>query len=325
MSGKKFSSRIGILPKLQVGGTNWMTYRNLMEQYLACKNTLQDPNTEETLALQWWKKDIAKYELDDDTYQDLVNEWLKKENTIMSAMNQSLPADIHQHFLEILLQVFEIWAMGEDDEDVLKIIWVTTGKQNEYLTASGTDLCCNTHQEYAKAVEERRKCEEACGMATKATCFAKIQPSTMSPSTLIVPKCENFRLCGHLKERCWVKGGGAEGQGSEATSPAQERTSQHYNSNIDSFLDLRDWAPYKIQMASGVEVATCCGSQNVYYLLTCKTPLVSIGHFWKKGLAFTNDEEGFGVLYDTKDPQRCAILRVAECSGSLHHSHPPRV
>ncbi|KZV84676.1 hypothetical protein EXIGLDRAFT_776259 [Exidia glandulosa HHB12029] len=102
MSGKMFSSKIGILPKLKVGGTNWMTYRNLMEQYLARKNTLQDPSTEETLALEWWKKDIAKYELDDDTYQDLVNEWLKKENTIMSAMNQSLPADIHQHLLEYL-------------------------------------------------------------------------------------------------------------------------------------------------------------------------------------------------------------------------------
>ncbi|KZV78591.1 hypothetical protein EXIGLDRAFT_709018 [Exidia glandulosa HHB12029] len=141
MSGKMFSSKIGILPKLQVGGTNWMTYRNLMEQYLARKNTLQD--------------DITKYELDNDTYQDLVNEWLKKENTIMSAMNQSLPADIHQHLLEILLQVFEIWATGENDEDVLKIIWVTIGKQNEYLTAGGTDLCCNTHPEYAKAVLHR--------------------------------------------------------------------------------------------------------------------------------------------------------------------------
>ncbi|KZV94325.1 hypothetical protein EXIGLDRAFT_708876 [Exidia glandulosa HHB12029] len=153
MSGKMFSSKIGILPKLQVGGTNWMTYRNLMEQYLARKNTLQDlkPNTEETLALEWWKKDIAKYKLDDDTYQDLVNEWLKKENTIMSAMNQSLPADIHQHLLTHS-NVFEIWAAGENDEDVLNIIWVTIGKHNEYLTAGGPDLCCNTHQEYAKAV-----------------------------------------------------------------------------------------------------------------------------------------------------------------------------
>ncbi|KZV93190.1 hypothetical protein EXIGLDRAFT_691942 [Exidia glandulosa HHB12029] len=115
------------------------------------------PILEKTLALEWWKKDIAKYKLDDDTYQDLVNEWLKKENTIMSAMNQSIPADIHQHsgWQLTAMFVFKIWATGEDDEDVLKIIWVTIGKQNEYLTAGGTDLCCNTHPEYAKAVLHR--------------------------------------------------------------------------------------------------------------------------------------------------------------------------
>ncbi|KZV84095.1 hypothetical protein EXIGLDRAFT_700830 [Exidia glandulosa HHB12029] len=232
MSGKMFSSKIGCAkaPVTPSAPTKPII------------NDLLKPNTEEMLALEWWKKDIAKYKIDDDTYQDLVNKWLKKENTIMYSI--------------------EIWATGEDDEDVLKIIWVTIGKQNKYLMAGGTDLCCNTHQE---AVVQRVK----------------------DPRPQVRPK--NLRRKGKAKASASsAKGITNQTTGAADTSDGSSNGDQEHYSN-------------SCTQGNNIRMFTL---KNVYYLLTCKTPLVSIGHFRKKGLAFTNDEEGFGVLYDTKDPQQ---------------------
>lgn len=51
---------------------------------------------------------------------------------------------------------------------------------------------------------------------------------------------------------------------------------------------------------------------NVYYLPSCPTPLISIGRLRRKGLVFTNQENGHAELYDARDPQRRPILRVKQ-------------
>ncbi|KAF7333659.1 Transcription factor [Mycena sanguinolenta] len=105
--------------------------------------------------------------------------------------------------------------------------------------------------------------------------------------------------------------------------------SQHYDGNLANFISIRPCKPYRIQTASGVEYATQIGTiefacrqgdvkktftlSNTYYLKSCTTGLISLTRLRKRGLIFSNAENGYGELTDSKTGR--TILRVAERDG----------
>ncbi|KAF7324328.1 Transcription factor [Mycena sanguinolenta] len=105
--------------------------------------------------------------------------------------------------------------------------------------------------------------------------------------------------------------------------------SQHYDGNLANFISIRLCKPYQIQTASGVEYATQIGTiefachqgdvkktftlSNTYYLKSCTTGLISLTRLRKRGLIFSNAENGYGELTDSKTGR--TILRVAERDG----------
>src|ERR1700761_2649620 len=105
--------------------------------------------------------------------------------------------------------------------------------------------------------------------------------------------------------------------------------SQHYDGNPAKFVNMRPCEPYRIETASGIEYTTQIGTikfgyrdgdiektftlSNTYYLESCTTGLISLTRLRKHGLIFSNAENGYGVLTDSKTGK--VILRVAERDG----------
>ncbi|KAF7334246.1 Transcription factor [Mycena sanguinolenta] len=87
--------------------------------------------------------------------------------------------------------------------------------------------------------------------------------------------------------------------------------SQHYDGNLANFISIRLCKPYQIQTASGVEKTFTLS--NTYYLKSCTTGLISLTRLRKRGLIFSNAENGYGELTDSKTGR--TILRVAERDG----------
>src|ERR1700761_9009714 len=104
--------------------------------------------------------------------------------------------------------------------------------------------------------------------------------------------------------------------------------SEHYENDINNFIDIKTCDPITIQTSGGkivvakqkgtIEFSTIQNGDethtykltNVYYTPGIAEPLISIGRLRKKGLVFTNNENGHGTLIDKESGK--IMMRVKE-------------
>ena len=112
--------------------------------------------------------------------------------------------------------------------------------------------------------------------------------------------------------------------------------SEHYENDIANFIDIKSCDPITIQTSGGkivvakqkgtIEFATIQNSDevhtykltNVYYTPGIAEPLISIGRLRRKGLVFSNNEDGYATLIE-KDSGK-VMMRIKETD----HLYPIR-
>ncbi|EJD32741.1 hypothetical protein AURDEDRAFT_77498, partial [Auricularia subglabra TFB-10046 SS5] len=148
---------VSTIPRLLPGGTNWVTYKERMLQYL-----LGQPGFRKHLTGRAKEpKAVAAYELQLDAYEDLMDDWVQKQAAIASVLTSSWPEDIQHLFIHItpvsarwkalvaqfedqsvlsksdlLIQLLDIRCTGLDDEDVLDKSESHASEEHAYLTVA---------------------------------------------------------------------------------------------------------------------------------------------------------------------------------------------
>jgi len=165
------SKLVTTIPKLQQGGTNWVAYKDRMEQYLlgqpGYRKHLMGRAKEPTAPMLAKDADESAkkaYEKKYDAYEDEMDEYLQKQSAIISTLTSTWPDDVHQLFMgvrpasalwaalcsryentsiltktDLLVELSEVRCTGEDDENVLDVIATLIKKRNQYITAGGRD------------------------------------------------------------------------------------------------------------------------------------------------------------------------------------------